>query len=78
MGDFMKRRKLNAVYETDMKEFLESVGILKDIEDKKIRCRFCGELITIENIAAIFPEHNEIFVCCRRIDCSENLKDRFK
>ena len=72
----MEKKKLHAVYERDMKEFLKSIGILQDIEDKKIKCRFCSELITMENIAAVFPENNEISVCCSKLDCYENLKNR--
>ena len=74
----MEKKKLNVVYERDIKEFLKSIGILQDIEDKKIKCKFCGELITIENIAAVFPENNEIFACRSKLDCYENLKNRVK
>lgn len=74
----MEKKKINAVYESDIKQFLKSIGILQDIEDKKIKCKFCGELITLENIAAVFPENDNILACCSKLDCYESLKSKVK
>lgn len=74
----MEKKKLNAIYEKDIKEFLKSIGILQDIENKKVKCNFCGEVITIDNIAAVYPENNEVSVCCDKLDCYEQLKSKLK
>lgn len=68
-----KRDKIKMVNESDLEKYLSSLGILKDIEEGKIHCRFCGTKITLKNLQVIFPYKNEICATCSRLKCLEKV-----
>jgi hypothetical protein len=66
---------LNTVHDDDFSDFLKSVGLLKNVEDGKVRCKFCGDTVTVESIFTVFPDSGTIHVTCSKPSCAEALQD---
>lgn len=61
-------REIKGVYDEDLPELLEKLGIKDDFYQGKIRCAFSNEVVTAENFLGIFPDGQEIkFVCDNEI-----------
>lgn len=58
------RTKLNTVYDNDLEELLIKLNLYDNIKAGKIKCKFTGEIITLDNLHSIFPEENTIKVVC--------------
>ena len=65
--------KLTAVYDDDLEEFLNNIGIAKDIEKKRIHCRVCDVVITYDNFLAAFPIDGQIYLCCNNDECLKEI-----
>ena len=70
-------RKLRAVHDDDLDEFLESLGILKAIDAGRVTCRFCGDAVSQANLHAVFPFQGSVETTCDRPACVRAL-NRFK
>ena len=57
---FKKIGDVTLVHDSDLKHMLKKLGKLEDIENKKERCKFTKETITLKNIHAIFYENNNL------------------
>ena len=53
---------LNAVYDKDLETLLENLNLLEKIKNRKVKCKFTKEVITLENLYTIFPEEGTIKV----------------
>lgn len=58
------RTKLNTVYDSDLEQLLIKLNLYDKIKERKIKCKFTDEIITLENLHSIFPEENTIKVVC--------------
>lgn len=71
-----KYHEISAVHEKNLRELLEGLDLLKDVENGCIKCRFCEKRITLENLQCIYPKDDEIVFCCEDIKCFEQaLRD---
>ncbi len=61
------------VNESNFEKYLISLGILKDIKEDKVRCRFCGTKITLKNLQVVFPYEKKVCAVCSRLKCLEKL-----
>lgn len=61
--------KLKAVYDDELVSFLRNIGALKEIERGNVKCKFCDEVITLDNLLATFPVNKQIFFCCEKDAC---------
>ncbi len=71
-----KRGSVNsvkAVYEDDLKGYLDSLGIYDDVITGKMRCIFCGNKITLETLELIIPEDRKIILVCSQKNCMNQL-----
>ncbi len=66
---------IKAVYDDQLAEFLNSIGLLRQFESGRILCHFCNTVVDEENLLAVFPEDNTIHVACDRLSCQEALGD---
>ena len=70
----MERHRLRAVYENDLKNFLESIGIKHAIEKGELKCHFCNEVVTIDSLQAIIPLEKNIGVVCSKTTCLDKIE----
>ena len=63
--------EISAVHDRDIIEFLKSLNLMKEFKEGHINCKFCGIIITLENLQCVYPKENEIVFCCDKIKCFE-------
>ena len=55
---------IKAVYEDKFQLFLKNIGVYENVISGTEKCKFCSQLITLDNIVSVFPESGTIkFVC---------------
>ncbi len=55
-------KKVKVVYDSDLENFLDKVGVLNEILEGQKKCKFTKKIITLENIYSIFKEGGDIKV----------------
>lgn len=60
---------ISAVHDDDLVGFLDSLGVLSDVKRGEVRCKFCREIISLDNLVAVFPESGDIKFVCDRPGC---------
>lgn len=64
---------IKAVHDSDIEKFLEKLRLLDKIKEGKIRCSVCGDVVTLENFLCVYPENEQIKVCCSKRECYEQV-----
>lgn len=62
-------KKVQAIYDDDLIEFLKSIKEYRNIVEEKIKCKLCGNTITLSNISHIFPESGAVKFICDNPKC---------
>lgn len=65
----MDNDSLEAVYDDDIEELLESLGELDKFNNGETYCKYCGDMMSKDNLAAIFPEKDDVGFCCDKPEC---------
>lgn len=77
-----ENKQLNAVYEKDLDNLLRKMGIKEDFDAGKIKCKFCKETISKENLHSILPQASAFNLICDKPECvialAEYLDERKK
>lgn len=66
---------IKAIYDDDLIEFLQNIGLYSKLSAGKVKCKFCGNIVTIENFLAVFPSQNKILISCNLPDCVKQLNE---
>jgi hypothetical protein len=62
------KNTLKAVHDDDLVAYLSSLGV--DTSGSAIgTCKFCRDEVTLDNLAAIFPESGALKLVCDRREC---------
>ena len=72
------KRKIYAVHDRDLKQFLIDLNLIDKITKGEIKCPECNCTITLENIGFITIFKGEVKVCCDNIECFYNFRTRTK
>ena len=72
------KTKLRAVHDNDLEELLDSLGLISKLKAGKLKCAFCGEVITFENLHSIFPDSGAIKLTCSNPECVKLLMARLE
>ena len=65
----MRRQEILAVHKRKLKEFLEKLELLEQLQNGELRCAVCEDTISLDNIGLIIPSGDEILVCCIKAEC---------
>ncbi len=55
-----RNKTINALHDSNLQTFLKKIGVYEDIINKNKKCKFTGQLITMENIYSIFKQSGDI------------------
>lgn len=66
---YQNKKELNAVHEKDLETLLEKVNLKADFIDRKLKCKFCGEIVDINNIYSVLPQAGMFNLICDKPDC---------
>ena len=69
----MDKDLLRAVDDDGLRPLLEQLGVLDQVVEATVTCKFCREPVSFDNLAAIFPESNEVKFVCSEPDCIDAL-----
>lgn len=69
---------LKAVHDNDLEEVLGSLGLSSKIKAGELKCSFCKEVITLENLHSLFPDSGAIKSTCANPDCVKLLMARLE
>jgi hypothetical protein len=70
------KEALHAVYDDDLMELLEHLGVARRFEQGRLNCAVCGDVITWDNLNGLFPEGGQVKVGCTRPACVSELVER--
>jgi hypothetical protein len=62
LGVGNRKKAIKAVHDDDLVVFVKGLGIYLDCINNKLSCDFCEDVITVENLHAIFPDSGAIKV----------------
>ena len=68
-----KLEKVSAVHEDDLRTYLHQLGVLLDVELGTMNCSVCGNPLTIDNIAALYPISGTVKAVCDLSACLKRL-----
>lgn len=77
-GKGIMERKIYAVHDRDLRQFLIDLNILDKITKGEIKCPECDCVITLANIGFITIYKGETKLCCDDIECFYKVKTRIK
>lgn len=63
------RERLRAVHDDDLQVVLQGLGIYGDFMGGRLRCANCGDVISSDNLYALYPDSGQVKVSCDRPDC---------
>lgn len=69
------REKLKAISDDKLIDLLKNINLYDSVVDRKIKCKFCGEIVTLDCISAIFPESGSIKISCDKPSCLAGLNN---
>ena len=75
---FLKKEKMQAVHDDDLEGFLGSLDLLNEINSGKKKCKFCKEVISVNNIGVIFPDSGNINIICDNPICMKKFLEYYK
>lgn len=64
---------LRAVFDDDLDQLIDSLGLRDQFESGNIRCGFCNEVITFDNLRALTKIKDEIVVICDKAQCIDRI-----
>lgn len=64
---------LKAVHDDDVQHLLQSLNVFELVTQGKCRCISCGQIISLDNLAAIVPNNHEIQFICNNDRCYSEL-----
>lgn len=70
------KKDLEAVHRQDVKTLLENWGLIDDFNARKIKCRFCDDIVAEHNFGAIFSQDKKIYFACSKLDCLAKLPNK--
>jgi len=66
-----KRVELQAVWDSDLRTLLESVGIFEELLTGSLSCAVCGRSVDLDNLGAVIPTRDTARVVC---DCARCIR----
>ena len=70
-----EKNVISAVHDDDLVGFLKGLGVLAEVERGRAKCKFCREAVTLDNLAAVFPESGDVKFVCDKPGCLKKLAE---
>jgi len=71
-------RKIYAVHDRDLKQFLTKLSLLDKVLKGELKCPKCGCVVTLDNIGFVAFSKGEVEICCDDIECFYKSKTEVK
>jgi len=70
------KKEILAFHEQNLEEVLQKLELFDDFRDKKLKCSVCNRILTKENFGCIYPQNNNIKVCCSNLRCLSEIRKK--
>jgi len=70
------RESLQAVFDDELEALLKNLDLYNSFAAGKLGCAFCRDVITWENLNAVFPDGGIVKVGCTRPSCVAALVEK--
>lgn len=68
-----EKKALKAVHDDDLEGVLKKLGVHSDFVNRRLKCAFCDDVITWDNLHSLFPRGGLVKCCCVRPSCVKQL-----
>ncbi|MCK5465945.1 hypothetical protein KAI56_00390 [Candidatus Parcubacteria bacterium] len=68
-----EKKKINLVYDDDLKGMLRKLGVLDDFAQGRKKCKFCKNIINMKNLHSLFKESEDVKFVCDSPECIKKL-----
>jgi len=75
MEEDIKKQELDFVHDQDLLPVLEKLGLKDDFLAGKIKCAFCNDVVTSDNLYSFF-EDGGVKVGCNKEACMKKLEKK--
>lgn len=65
----MEKETLRTVDDSDLEQLLDDLGVLDAVKSGQAKCKYCEDVITFDNLAALFPEGGHVKFVCDKSEC---------
>ena len=62
-------KKMKTVHERDIDNLLKKLSLTEDFHSGKIKCKFCKNTITKENVYSLIHESGAVNFVCDKAEC---------
>lgn len=69
----MQSKTLRVVHDDDLDKLLQNLGVYMDFKQGNIKCSFCKNPITYENLHSVYPDSGAVKFCCMDPICVNRL-----
>jgi len=66
-------RDLDAVHADDLDNLLLKVGLIKQFKGGTLKCKFCHDVVTADNIYSVIKDSGQYKVVCEKAGCVSQL-----
>ncbi len=67
------KEKVHVVHDNDLEDVLAELGLLSDFKKGNLKCKFCGKVITFDNLCSIYPQAGAVKIICDNNQCTKQL-----
>lgn len=67
-----KKIDIPAIHDKDLKQVLNDLGLLEELQEGKLFCFNCSKQITWDNLFALKVVENKLVLFCDEPDCVDN------
>jgi hypothetical protein len=69
----LPKGKVRAVHDQDLEKILDGLAILNEFKRGELKCKFCNNAITFDNLHSFFPQSGSIKFVCDGFSCVQEL-----
>jgi hypothetical protein len=69
----MAEEKLKTVHDDDLEDVLRRLGVFNDFVGDRLKCAFCEDVITWDNLHSLFPDSGAVKCSCSKPDCINQM-----
>ncbi len=69
----MTNSAVHAVHDDDLQAVLDKLGLATAFGKGELRCKFCGDVMTWDNLHSLFPDGGSIKLVCDKPECAKAL-----
>ncbi len=73
MFERLQKEQIHAVHDEDLVNYLDGLGLRRKFESGELKCKFCRQTITFQNLHSMFPESGSIKLVCESVECTMEL-----